>query len=263
VLDIGGLSGLARGTAFQLIETGAALDRRDPQAAHRPGARAPQAANSSSTHLALSDRDRADLSVAGIKAGRVAAYVPALLKPAAAQLALALRAIQSGLPPRPAPRHASFSLAGEHWPDPMLWAAGYVRLGPRAVRADLAERLSQGLSAARKAAGTSAFIAPPELSATIGCPTAEFPNVLRALGLKPAQKDDKGAVLLWRLTSAKSPERQGKERQSKETAQPAPPPSGPFAALAVLTQTPPASTKRRRRKRKPASPTALTPAEES
>ncbi len=241
VLDGSTLRGAARGTAYQLLETGAAFDRRAATAARQTPP--------------LSAEDRATLNAAGVKVGRVAAWLPGLLKPSAARLALALRAVHASLPVRSPPSQSSFPLAKELWPEPMLWAAGYLRVGPRAVRADLAERLVASLSQIRRGSETSAFAAPPELAAQIGCPIADFPAVLRALGLKPAEKDkDTGAVKLWRFAAMRSP------KVETRGAEPAPPPSGPFAVLAGLMTAPPQHRRKRRRPRaKPgASATAAT-----
>jgi ATP-dependent RNA helicase SUPV3L1/SUV3 len=228
------LKGAARGAAFQLLETGAAFDRRVATAT-RP---APQ----------LSPDDRAALNAAGVKSGRVAAWLPGLLKPAPAALALALRAVHAGLPARLAPSQSSFALK-EPWPEIMLWTAGYLRLGPRAVRADLAERLVSSLSQIRRGSETSAFAVPPELAARIGCPIGDFPAILRSLGLKPAEKDkETGVVKLWRFAAARPPQ----QRVAK--AGPAPAPSGPFAALASLVAPQPQRHRRRRKPRPKPSP---------
>ncbi len=238
VLDGDALKGAARGVAYQLLENGAAFDRRPPQSAQQ----APP----------LSPEDRAALNAVGVKTGRVAAWLPGLLKPAPAGLALALRAVHEGQPIRAAPSQSSFALR-KAWPDTLLWTAGYLRLGPRAVRADLAERLMASLSQIRRGSETSAFLVPPELAAQIGCPLAELPAVLRSLGLKPAEKDQEtGTVKLWRFAS-------NRPRQPRADA-PSPPATGPFAALAGMIAPPPQRQRRRRRERtkKPAaaSPTA-------
>ncbi|HEX5007487.1 MAG TPA: helicase, partial [Hyphomonadaceae bacterium] len=222
------LKGAARGAAFQLLETGAAFDRRAATAT-RPA-----------PHLTADDR--AALNAAGVRSGRVATWLPGLLKPAAAALALALRAVHSGQPARPAPTQSSFALK-EPWPEAVLWTAGYLRLGPRAVRADLAERLVSALSHIRRGAEKSAFAVPPELAAQIGCPIGDFPAILRSLGLKPAEKDrETGAVKLWRFAAARPP-------HAPRSDKPAPVPTGPFAALASLVA--PQQQQRPRRRRKP------------
>jgi ATP-dependent RNA helicase SUPV3L1/SUV3 len=148
------------------------------------------------------------LSEVGVKAGRIAAWLPGMLKPAAARMALALRGVHAGGPAPDAPTQSSFALKDSLWSEAMLHTAGYLRLGSRAVRADLAERLAGALSQIRRGSETSAFVVPPELSAQVGCPQAEFQGVLRALGLKPAEKDkETGAVKLWRFHSQRRPER--------------------------------------------------------
>jgi ATP-dependent RNA helicase SUPV3L1/SUV3 len=131
----------------------------------------------------------------------------------------------------------------------MLWTAGYLRLGPRAVRADLAERLIHALSQIRRGSATSSFAAPPELAAQIGCPIGEFPAVLRSLGLKPAEKDETGAVKLWRFAAARRP--------PPRAAAP-PPTTSPFAALASLVATAPPPRRRRRKPRTATVPKAAT-----
>ena len=137
----------------------------------------------------------------------MAAWLPGLLKPVAARMMLALRAVHSGQAAPDAPTQSSFQLKDSVWSDAMLQTAGYLRLGSRAVRADLAERLAGALSQARRGSETSAFVAPPELAAQVGCPLAEFPSMLRALGLKPAEKDKgTGAVKLWRFPSQRKHE---------------------------------------------------------
>lgn len=235
------LSGAVRGAAYQLLESGAALDRREGgRNGDGPGA-----------------GDRAALHAIGVRAGRTAIWLPGLLKPAGAQMAITLRGVHSGLATMKTPSSASFPLAGATWPDAMLRAAGYIRLGPRAVRADMAERLSWALGRTRRGSETSAFTAPPELAALIGCPIADFPDVLRALGLKPAERDPAtNAVTRWRFASQRSAQRRNERQRDVATA------SGPFAALAALT-TPaakpaPAHRKRRNRQRRPQPKTATS-----
>ncbi len=222
------LAGPARGAAFQLVEAGAAVDRRH---AEHP----------------LSEDDRRALRGVDVRTGRTAMWQPGLLKPAAADLTLMLRAVQDGaLPPRTAPTASSFPLSGTGWSDRQLGTAGYLRLGNRAVRADLAERLAHALSEARKAAGSSAFEAPGQLAALIGCPAKEFPGVLRALGLVPAERNaDTGEALRWRYAS--------KAARPRQPSGPATLPSGQFSTLAALSgamaATSPSPARQRRKRR--------------
>jgi ATP-dependent RNA helicase SUPV3L1/SUV3 len=230
-LDGDALRGAARGAAFQLSETGAALDRRT-----LPDRPAPPE---------LSREDRTALTLAGVKCGRIAAWLPGALKPAAARLALTLRGLHAGLPVKPAPTSASFSLDGNPWPEAMLAAAGYLKLGSRAVRADKAEHLLFLLSQARRTAATSAFVAPPALAAEIGCPISEFPQVLKGLGLKPAERDkETNAITLWRFTSPRAVQARAAAKAAAR-----PPPSGPFAVLSQLQVAAPAAPARKRRRK--------------
>ena len=237
-LDGKDLRGAARGAAFQLLETGAAFDRRHTGPAFN-----------------LTTDDRNALNTAGVKTGRVATWLPGLLKPAAARLVLALRAVHSGRPAPEPPTQSSFPLKDARWTDAMLLTAGYLRLGPRAVRADLADRLAGYLSQIRRGSETSAFVVPPELAAQVGCPTVDFPAILRALGLKPAEKDkETGAVKLWRFPAQRPTE---PPRQAQQAARPGPPPTGPFAALAELIITQPARPQPQRRRRRSRRPPIL------
>jgi ATP-dependent RNA helicase SUPV3L1/SUV3 len=241
VLDGATLRGGARGAAYQLLETGAAFDRRH-------GAHA----------FELSADDRAALNAAGVKTGRIATWLPGLLKPSAARLALALRAVHSGRRAPGIPTQSSFPLKEGAWTDALLNTAGYIRLGPRAVRADLTERLASAISQIRRASEASAFAVPAELAAQVGCPAADFPAILRALGLKPAEKDkDTGAVKLWRFAAQR--QRQRQILQPERPARPQPPPTGPFAVLAELILAQPARAPQRRRRRPRRPQTAQAP----
>lgn len=226
------LSGAARGIAYQLAEAGAAYDRR-PAAHHGTGGLG------ADTLADLDGEDREGLRAAGVRSGRIASWLPDLLKPGPARLALALRSVFDGQPAPEPPTTASFALPAQGWNDPMLLTAGYLRLGPRAVRADMAERLAWTLAQARRAAGSAAFAAPAELAALIGCPAGDFPAVLRALGLKPAQRGAAaGEVAMWRFASTK------RVRTSAAPAQPV----GAFASLAEFAAA-----------RAPAAPAAASP----
>ncbi|MBI1340346.1 helicase [bacterium] len=213
LLSGGDLSGPARGLAHLLTEAGAAIDLRG-----------------SALATDLTGGDRQALRMAGVRVGRNAAWATGLLKPGPATLALRLRALQLGIDAAPdTPRSGSFPLSGDRgagWSPAFLLTAGYLRLGPRAVRADMAERLGRDLAKLRRAAGRGAFAVPPEIAATIGCPAAELADVLKGFGLTCAERSDAGAAVLWRFRSAR-----------KSVREDAPPPRDtPFAALAVLTR---------------------------
>lgn len=267
-----GLGGLARGLAFRLLESGAAIDLREDDRALQPG-----------------PDDRAKLKETGIRSGRIAAHVPDAQKPAAQRLLATLQTLADGRERKVAPEGAgSFELDGS-WPDADLAAQGYLRFGKRAVRADLAERLGWELSKRRKEADKATFEVPPELASIVSCPLDDFHVVLKGFGLAPAEKDpETGAVKLWRFQSRARLEEQKQRREARQKSprrprpdgrkgggnakngkggkpgrkpgrarppQRQPDPDSPFAALAALLPPPPAAPKpKKKRKPKPKSP---------
>ncbi|MEM9937283.1 MAG: helicase-related protein [Pseudomonadota bacterium] len=278
--DETGLDGLARGLAFRLLEGGAAADLRNEDRSLQPG-----------------PEERGKLKEAGIRSGRIAAYIPDAQKPAAQRLIATLQTLADDRARRVAPEGAgSFELDGE-WLDEDLTAQGYLRFGKRAVRADLAERLGWELSKRRKEAGKATFEVPPELASIVSCPLDDFHAVLKGFGVVPAEKDkETGAVTLWRFQSRAFQEEQRKRRESRPPRKPrgegqrpagkfkgkggnrpgggkpgqrprARPaekkadPDSPFAALAVLLPPEPPKPKKKRKpkKKKPAAAKAAEP----
>ncbi|MAA80767.1 helicase-related protein [Hyphomonas sp. UBA5107] len=261
------LEGLARGIAFRLLETGAAVDLRqdDPS-------------------LRLTGDQREALKGIGVRAGRVAAHVPDAQKPAGQRMIAILRAVFEGQPFSLAPEGAgSFALDGT-WPEEALAANGYLRFGRRAVRADLAERLGWEIAKRRKEASKNAFPIEIDLASVVSCPADDWPAVLKGFGLAPAEKDkETDAVTLWRYASRARPEgrseggrpqrgrdqnaggkgpkgprgpkQQGGGGRSNSRSAPQsrqPDPDSPFAALAALLPEPKrAASKPKKKKRKP------------
>ncbi len=251
------LDGPARGLAFRLVESGAAIDLRQDEHDTR-----------------LSKEQREALKARGVRAGRACAHIPDAQKPAAQRHIAILRTAFDGETCQVAPTGAgSFPLDGS-WSDTALAANGYLRFGARAVRADLAERLAWELQKRRTETGANAFPVAADLASIISCPGAEFPAVLKGFGLAPAERDpETNEPTLWRY-SAKArpqakPERPSKQHRAKDDAKrrparPAPQRSSrpapealatsPFAALATLVETPPPKKRKpKRRKPKPAA----------
>jgi len=193
------LSGLARGLAFRLAETLGVL-RRDAVA---------------NEVKALDQSARAQLRKYGVRFGAFNIYIPALLKPAAANLLLLLWALHSGrsngidadaLPPRPRQGLTSVE-ADASVPEPYWHAAGFQIAGTRAVRIDMLERLSDlirtrvtwrpaegGEPAPSGTTGDGGFRVAPELMSVVGCSGEDFASILKALGFrrerrKPVQTD--------------------------------------------------------------------------
>jgi len=183
------LSGLARGLAYRLTENLGVLRRE----------------TASGDIKALDQAARAQLRQYGVRFGAFNVYVPALLKPAAADLVLLLWALHSGrdhgleaetLPARPQQGLTSVE-AGKSIPETYWRAAGFHVAGARAVRIDMLERLSDLIRAriAFRAAegggvgpigatGDGGFRVVPELMSVVGCSGEEFASILKALGFR-------------------------------------------------------------------------------
>ena len=192
------LSGLARGLAYQLTENVGVLRREEAAAEIK----------------ALDQDARAQLRKYGVRFGAFNVYIPALLKPAAADLLLILWALHAGrdhgidleaLPMRPQQGLTSVE-AGKLIPEPYWRAAGFHVAGGRAVRIDMLERLSD-LIRARIAFRTAASVDPgpagatgdggfrvvPELMSVVGCSGEEFASILKALGFRRERRPLAGA----------------------------------------------------------------------
>jgi ATP-dependent RNA helicase SUPV3L1/SUV3 len=154
---------------------------------------------------ALDQTARAQLRQYGVRFGAFNIYIPALLKPAAADLLLLLWALHAGrdhgldcdsLPARPKQGLTSVE-ASDSVPEPYWRAAGFHVAGTRAVRIDMLERLSDlirariafraaegGGTAPTGATGDGGFRVVSELMSVVGCSGEEFASILKALGFR-------------------------------------------------------------------------------
>ena len=156
------LEGLARGLAFQLIETLGSLPRGEVADAVR----------------GLDQPSRAALRRYGVRFGAHSVFIPLLLKPAAAQLKLLLWEVQQAgmlqglrLPAPPGPGLVSVPV--EPNAPPLFYErAGFRLCGARAVRLDMLERLADLLRPPRPVASTQPVV-PAAEAAIITEPTPE------------------------------------------------------------------------------------------
>jgi ATP-dependent RNA helicase SUPV3L1/SUV3 len=168
----------------------------------------------------------------GIVFGRHSIFLPSLLRPQAAALLALLAAIWVGLdaiPPPPAPGLTSFEPHGTTL-DVLIAAAGYRRLGGRAVRLDMLERLEESLQSAAES-GATLDVLTPRLVSLLGSSAADVALVVQAMGWRPiAVGDGETATRVWRREIPKpaTPQRQPKPKRQKA------PPNSPFAELANL-----------------------------
>jgi ATP-dependent RNA helicase SUPV3L1/SUV3 len=168
----------------------------------------------------------------GVVFGRCSIFLPQLLRPQAAGLLALFSAVWAGLetiPPPPAPGLTSFE--AEDWiPEAFLASAGYRRLGRRAVRLDMLERLEAALETATRSGATVDSLA-PQLISLLGSNMAELDLMISATGWRRVGVEDGGpAMQVWRRHAAR-PVNRKHQRNSKSGS---PERQSPFAELAAL-----------------------------
>ena len=181
----------------------------------------------------LSPRQRAVLKGMGVRVGRHALYMPAMLKPGAAKLRVALWALAAGVgaPALPPPGLVSLAVpggAGAAWPEGFAAAMGWVAAGPVLVRLDIAERVGAELA---WAAGIRPAPVPADLCSRLSVRAEWLPAVLRALGfrvypasvLTPGQFGPPAPAMMAPIRR-----RRGLAPVAESVVE------GPFAALALL-----------------------------
>ena len=158
-------SGAVRGLAFVLAEGLGAVARRAVAAQSR------HSTATTAEALVAPGRHRRPLSHL---------FLPSLLKPES--MRLRARLFESA--PRTGAggpgRTGAPSVPNEvERPQAFYLACGYMPMGPRAVRLD---RLEHAAAMASRLSQSGAFVPPRELPAILGCPAAELPAVLSAMG---------------------------------------------------------------------------------
>ncbi|MCY1070824.1 helicase-related protein [Nannocystis sp. RBIL2] len=175
----------ARGLLYQLEQgLGSVLRARaEPQVRH------------------LTGDDRRLLGRLGLKIGELVVFSPELLTTWSVERRAALWAARSGSRVTPPGEARSIALTDDA--DPAAFhAIGFPPFGPRAIRADIAERVFNRVVAATRA-GPAAL--PEELAAWIGCAADEVPAIVAAMGFDEVAEDR------W-LLAPRRPERRGRRR---------------------------------------------------
>jgi ATP-dependent RNA helicase SUPV3L1/SUV3 len=228
-LSQGLVSGLARGLAYRLAEAAGALPRARAQADIE----------------ALSAAERRALRALGVRFGRQAVFLPALLKPRPARLlALFAHAAAGGQGPLFLPPPGAASTPRDPAAPGRIYAvAGYYPAGPRAIRFDVLDRFADHLWTL--GAGKQGVPEDPALAAMIGAPGGELGAILKALGYHRTRKAGPAAPALWRAPRPAPLRRTTAPGLGLRD-------DSPFAALSQLRQAPAPSpaVSRRRRKRK-------------
>lgn len=135
----------------------------------------------------LTKSERAELRRLGIRLGALSVFLPAMLQPDKSDLASALwqlhhyRNDQRLKTPAPQPS----TVAQKGVPSGFYAAAGYVKLGHRAIRADIAERLK---GAVHRQTKKSLITESEDLMAMAGCADEDFARVMQDLGYRRKPK---------------------------------------------------------------------------
>jgi ATP-dependent RNA helicase SUPV3L1/SUV3 len=133
----------------------------------------------SSQLAALTPADRRELSHRGISLGRLAIFAPVLLRPDAVRLRALLWSVHRDAGSVPLLAGAPSVRIDPRVPSAFYVACGYVPAGPRAVRADRAERLA---AEARKRNREGKPVEVARLATATGCPPEDLEGILAALG---------------------------------------------------------------------------------
>jgi ATP-dependent RNA helicase SUPV3L1/SUV3 len=209
------LSGSARGLVFHLGETLGTVARRSV----------------GDLLDSLAPGDRKALARLGIRIGRETVFLMPMLKPRQVRFRALLWCVHEDRPVV-LPDDGRVSLSHDaSLPDRYYMAIGYKRLGPRALRADMLERLAADL---RRRARGGPFEVEASLLNMAGCNGDSFDGVMRALGYRANGSDTDGPVLYAAPERRRGRPRRSSGRQRREAERRA---TSPFAALDALKKT--------------------------
>ncbi|MEI7711285.1 MAG: helicase-related protein [Rhodospirillales bacterium] len=175
---------------------------------------------------------RPKLKAIGVRSGRFALFLPAIVKPQAATMRARLWAIRHGhaVPALPGPGAVSLPAATD-WPPGFAAAMGWVEAGPVLLRVDIAERVAGELGYATRKGAASL---PSGLPSRFAVKADILPAVLRGLGFRVVP----GGGLAPEVYGPPAPPMVVPLRRRRAVAIEPPIsvviPHGPFAALAAL-----------------------------
>ena len=213
-------SGAGRGLAYQLYENFGVLARAQVADQIRD----------------LGPADRHKLRKSGVRLGQYFVFLPALLKPHRRALSAALWATYHDCksPAAPASSGRVSVLRDADIADDFYLACGFARMGDRAVRIDMIERLADRL---RQVKG--ATITPDHtLLSLVGCNRAEFSQTMTVLGYLARGAGDEVVFERRRPPKARTKTPASEARPAHLRPKPAPrdrlDPNSPFAVLKDL-----------------------------
>ena len=218
--------------ALFAAETRAAADPALRGALHRlteAGGVLPRVAEAA-TDADMPPATRAALKALGVKAGRFALFMPALLKPSAAAIRIKLLSLRAGDAPPELPPPGKVSITPPAWRPGLAAAMGWIEAGPVLIRVDIAERIASDLAWAARIRPAAV---PDTLASRLAVSRDILPAVLRSLGMRliPAEALPPDAY---------GPPAPAMMQQRKPQRPATPPPTAPlrpdspFAALAGL-----------------------------
>ncbi|MDF2231655.1 helicase-related protein [Albimonas sp. CAU 1670] len=166
------MQGLARGVAFQLVESLGVIPR-------------PQIAKDVKE---LDQDGRALLRKHGVRFGQHTIFMPALLKPAPTRLRLVLWGLWDELDDIPSPPPPGLvTIPAQPAPAGFWPRAGYRLAGERAIRIDMLERLADMIRNQDQRGG---FEATADMLSITGCTLEQFADLMQGLGYK-AEKGER------------------------------------------------------------------------
>ena len=181
------------------------------------------------TETEVASEVRGKLKALGLRAGRFALFLPALLKPRPAALRVRLWALWARVPVPEVPGPGLVAVPGTGWPEGFGPALGFVQAGPVYLRLDIAERVAAELAWTTR---RWAAAVPDGLAPRLSVRAEMLPPVLRALGVRLAP----GGPLAPGQYGPPAPAMMlpARKRERPIALVPARPPEGPFAALIGL-----------------------------
>ncbi|MFN3231835.1 MAG: helicase-related protein [Alphaproteobacteria bacterium] len=209
------LKGLARGIAFRLLENLGSLPRQTVADDIRK----------------LEQPDRWQLRRLGVRFGEASLFLPAILKPEMTRHRLMCWRLFADVRDTPAlPTPGLTSVPALDAPDGFYEAVGFRRIGRRAVRIDMLERVAEG---ARKQHKEGALKADSTLMSLVGCSGEDFIAILNELGYQARKQDDPTAPVLFERGRPK-PARHKKKRRNRRKPPAKKVAHSPFAELESL-----------------------------
>ena len=125
---------------------------------------------------------RPKLRKIGVRSGRLALFVPAMLKPRTAAMRARLWALAHGMPVPALPAASVVSMpAPPDWPPGFAAAMGWVEAGPVLLRLDVAERVAGELGYLTR---RGAIMLPRDLGSRLSVRAELLPIILRHLGFR-------------------------------------------------------------------------------